>query len=299
MSGSAGVPSDARGRGVVRGEVRGAVVVTGASSGIGEAIATRLADRGFRAFGGYRNPEDAERLSAAGVEPIRLDVTEPADVDAAVRTVAERLHAEGGAGGRAPGLAGLVNNAGIPGAGPVELAPFDVFESVMAVNFFGALRATRAFLPLLRSAGGRIVMISSLSGRVAMPFLGPYAASKYALEGLADSLRRELLPEGLRVLLIEPGPIATPIWDRVASVDPTTYAGTRYEERVRSVRESALASGRGGLPPERVAHKVERALTSRRPRERVVVTDRAGLWKARLVRRLPVRWADRLIVRGR
>lgn len=265
-----------------------AVMVTGASSGIGEAISIRLVRRGFHVFGGYRDPDDAAHLAAAGVEPVVLDVTDALMVRAAAE------HVEATMAGR--GLDGLVNNAGLPGAGPVEAASMGVFRSVMEVNYFGSLLVTRSFLPLLRQARGRIVMISSLSGRVAMPFLGPYAASKFALEALSDSLRRELLPEGLHVIVIEPGPTMTPIWDRVEEMEPAAYRGTPYEEYIGRVREKALASGRGGQPPECVARAVERALVSRRPRARVVVTDRAGRWKARLVRWLPERWADRLIV---
>lgn len=268
-----------------------AVVVTGASSGIGAATAARLAAAGFQVFGGVRSRHDEDRLTATGVTPIRLDVTDGASVLDAREAVDRAL------AGRC--LAGLVNNAGIPGAGPIELSSVAEFQAVLDVNLLGALRTTRAFLPLLRPRRGRIVMISSMSGCVGVPFLAPYVASKFALEGFSDCLRRELRPEGIDVIVIQPGPTATPIWTYAANVDPAEFAGGPYETRAREMRNGAMESGRRGLPPDRVAATVERALCNRKPRARYVVADRRGRFVFGLVRRLPDRTLDRLLTGGR
>ncbi|MFL5841015.1 MAG: SDR family NAD(P)-dependent oxidoreductase [Thermoleophilaceae bacterium] len=163
---------------------KGYVVVTGASSGIGETSARHLASLGFNVFAGVRSDADAERVAGARIEPLRIDVTDQASVDAAAAQVGE-------AAGNV-GLAALVNNAGIAVAGPLEFVDIANFQRQMDVNVTGVLRATQAFLPLIRQARGRIVNISSIGGRVAIPLVGPYAASKFAVEGMSDSLRREL-----------------------------------------------------------------------------------------------------------
>lgn len=269
--------------------MRGAVVVTGASSGIGAATVRALVREGFRVFGTYRSPEDAGPLEAVGVVPLRVDVTDEDQIARAARE-AHRLR------GDLP-LIGLVNNAGIPGAGPLELLHVEEVRNVFDVNVLGVLRATRAFLPALREARGRIVMVGSVSARVAMPFAGPYAASKYALEGLSDSLRRELLPMGVDVIVLQPGSVDTPIWDRVEALDISRYDGTPYASGVGRVREAALQGGRAGLPAARVAEEVVRVLTERRPpTRRLVVSPLSALW-IRVLERLPDRWVDRLIAR--
>ncbi len=265
----------------------GSVVVTGASSGIGTAAARALARSGFRTFGTYRDPDDARRLEERGVTPLRMDVTD----EESVRSAVVAVRAEGRP------LTGLVNNAGIPGAGPLELVGIEEVRQVLDVNVLGVLRVTRAFLPDLRAAGGRIVMMGSVSGRVGMPFAGPYAASKHALEGLCDSLRRELLPLGVKVILLQPGAVSTPIWDRVEEMDMGRFAGTPYEEPVRRVREAALRTGRDGLPVERVAEEVVDALTSRRPPTRKLIVSGSSRFWLRLMELLPDAWGDRLIVR--
>jgi NAD(P)-dependent dehydrogenase (short-subunit alcohol dehydrogenase family) len=188
---------------------KGYAVVTGASSGIGETSAQHLASLGFNVFAGVRNDADAERVAGGRIEPLKIDVTDQASVDAAAAQVAE-------ATGKV-GLAALVNNAGIAVAGPLEYIDIDDFQRQMDVNVTGVLRATQAFLPLIRLARGRIVNISSIGGRVAIPLVGPYAASKFAVEGMSDSLRRELRPWGIHVALIEPGAVATPIWEKGVS----------------------------------------------------------------------------------
>jgi NAD(P)-dependent dehydrogenase (short-subunit alcohol dehydrogenase family) len=180
----------------------GTVLVTGASTGIGEAAVLHLKTLGFDTVGAVRRDEDAERLEERGIRTVRIDVTDGDQIAAARDEL-----------GDAP-LAGLVNNAGIAVAAPIEFLPVESFRQQLEVNLIGQLAVTQAFLPALRRAGGRVVNVSSIGGRVALPFVGPYAGSKFALEALSDSLRRELRPWGIEVSVIEPGSIATPMWDK-------------------------------------------------------------------------------------
>ena len=178
---------------------RGAVVITGASTGIGRASALDLDSRGFRVFAGVRKDEDAERLRSErpSIEPLRIDVTDADSIAAARDRVTEAVDGAG--------LAGLVNNAGIAVPGPLEHLPIDEIRRQLEVNLIGQIAVTQAFLPLLRTARGRIVNIGSIGGRVALPLLGPYAGSKHAMEGITDSLRRELRPWGIEVSIVRPG----------------------------------------------------------------------------------------------
>ena len=261
--------------------------MTGASTGIGAAIARHLAGRGFRVFGTVRRAEDEAGLERAGVTAVRMDVTDTAGI-ARARGEVERALAG------AP-LEGLVNNAGIPAAGPLELLPLDDLRRVLEVNLIGALAVTQAFLPLLKVSRGRIVNISSIAGLGALPFMGPYAASKFALEAISDSLRRELLPFGVCVIVIEPGSFQTAIWSKVEAMDLSRYAGTPYESVVDRFRRAVLRGAERAPPPVKVVRAVWRALNARRPPLRVIVTphgwlDRIPLW-------IPARWVDWLIQR--
>lgn len=240
-------------------------LVTGASSGIGQATASRLASAGWTVHGAVRDLEAHQDWAAAsGVTLVRLDVRDPAGVDAAVQSVLSTT------GGR---LDALVNNAGIPSAGPVEFITDEMWSEVLQTNLVGQMRVTRAALPALRAARGRVVFMSSLSGRVAMPFLAPYAASKHALEACADSLRRETRTHGLRVSMVEPGNIATAIWDKGLGARAALPPGA--EEIYRAGLDFAFEQGeraaRTAIPAEKVAAVVERALTARRPHLRYVV----------------------------
>lgn len=274
-----------------------AVVVTGVSSGIGRAAAIRLAASGFHVFGSVRREQDAQALQRElgdRFTPLLFDVCDEAAVRAAAQTVREAL---GGAR-----LAGLVNNAGIAVAGPLSHLPVEDFRQQLEVNVVAPMRLIQIFLPLLGSdpalqgPRGRIVNVSSNSGVIAMPFVGAYCASKHAFEGYSASLRRELIGEGVDVIVVAPGPIATPIWDKAEQVDVSQYAALPVAPVLERFRAIVLQRGRQGLPPERVAAAILKALTARRPKTRYVVIGQPLLdWH--LPRLLPSRWLDRIVAR--
>lgn len=259
------------------------MVVTGASSGIGRACALDLARRGFAVHATVRREEDARALErdAQGSElrPHLLDITDEAAVHATADTVA--------AATGAMGLWGLVNNAGLALPGPVELLPIDQLRRQFEVNVIGQVTVTQAFLPLIRRARGRIVNIGSVSGRVAAPFVGAYAASKHALRALNDSLRVEVRPFGVSVSLIEPAPIATAIWERSAETSEAIRAGAPDELRalyggvLDAMPDISRAFGAHAVPPEAVCRAIRHALTARRPRRRYCVGRHwLALWLA-------------------
>ena len=272
----------------------GGVLITGASTGIGEATALRLGKAGFRVFAGVRKPEDGDRLRAAGVTVVQpLDVTKSEDIEAAVHTVEQALDG-------AP-LRGIVNNAGIGIGGPLEALPLEDFRRTVEVNTTSQLAVTQAFLPLLRRSQGRIVNMSSIGGRVAQPFAGPYIASKFALEGVTDVLRSELLGWGIDVIAIEPGTIATPIWEKSSREAEDVLAKLTpeqrdlYGKRLAKMTKVLERQTKRGAPPEKVAAAVEKALTASRPKHRYLVGDAHLL--VNLKRFLPTRWFDRLLYR--
>lgn len=273
-------------RGRIVAPMKRLALVTGTSTGIGRAIAIHLAQRGFGVLAGVRKPEDAP----PGLEPVVLDVTSQGDIAAAARRVGRRLHA-------------LVNNAGIAVNGPVEVVPVEQWRRQFEVNLIGQVAVTRALLPALLSARGRIVNISSISGRVAWPLIGPYTASKFALEAVTDALRREVGPHGVQVVSVEPGGIATPVWEksraeaeRVLSAMPAD-ARRRYDGLIAGILHQAERLARHGLPPEAVAEVVGDALTARRPRTRYVI-GREARAQALLARVLPDRAFDALVARA-
>ena len=264
-----------------------AVLTTGASKGIGFDAARYLVERGYRSLGTVRTEEDAARLRAAGIEPVLMDVTDSASIS---RAVDEVEHTLAGAPLRA-----LVNNAGVLAAGPIELADLQDARAVFEVNFFGALEVTQGFLPLLRASRGRVINMSSLSGRFAFPFVGVYAATKHALEAASEALRRELVHTGVDVILIEPGSIQTPIWDNLESLDLKQFQDTEYERLMPVVRDMAIRGGRDGLPVVRVSRAVHRAISARRPPARIPVVESRPRWF--LQRLVPARVWDRIIGR--
>ncbi|MGH7460164.1 MAG: SDR family oxidoreductase [Longimicrobiales bacterium] len=272
------------------------VLITGASKGIGQACALRLAARGHVVFAGIRRPGDGAVLHdhcGSAIVPLILDVTNERQVEAAAAAIAERVGPEG--------LAGLVNNAGIALAGPLEFLPISELRRQFDVNVFGQIAVTQALLPLLRRARGRIVNIGSIAGRSSLPITGAYAASKHALEALSDALRVELMPWGIQVAIVEPGVIATPIWQTSIETAEHTLSqlppsAREYYGRVMDgLKRRALGGALRGLPPERVAAAVEHALFARKPRTRYVVGRDARV--RLLLQKLPDRWRDRLIAR--
>jgi NAD(P)-dependent dehydrogenase (short-subunit alcohol dehydrogenase family) len=266
------------------------VVITGASTGIGKATALRLSRAGFTVFACVRKEADAKVLrQEMNVRPLFLDVTNESQIQAGVKEVQAVV-------GEA-GLWGLVNNAGIVVAGPLEFLPVSELRKQFEINVFAQIAVTQAFMPLLRQASGRIVMMSSIAGRFASPFIGPYAASKFALEGFSDALRRELEPWGIFVSLIEPGRIATPIWEKSVQVAEEMArqlppeAQPLYGKKLDLIRERAKRGTSEGVPADEVAKAVEHALVAGLPKIRYLVGPDARL-AALLTRVLSPRLLD-------
>ena len=274
------------------------VVVTGASTGIGRAAALRLDRQGWRVFAGVRREEDAASLRSAGserLEPLMLDVTDADQIADAAELIGPEL-------GKA-GLDGLVNNAGIAVPGPLETLPVDDFRRQIEVNLTAQVVVTQALLPAIRRAPGRIVFITSVGGLMAFPMFGAYHAAKFGLEAVGDVFRQELRPWRIGVSVIEPGSIATPIWERGEAEADAIAARARdghtdlYGEAIAAYREVARKTGARGIPPERVAKKIEQALSARRPRSRYLVgADARG--QAFVSRVLPDHLVDWLVARA-
>jgi NAD(P)-dependent dehydrogenase (short-subunit alcohol dehydrogenase family) len=273
------------------------VLITGASTGIGAACAWHLDRLGFVVFAGVRRTEDGVRLRAQAsprLQPIVLDVTDAGMIEQARRLVAERV-------GEA-GLAGLVNNAGIAVAGPLEAVPIPDLRRQFEVNVIGQVAVTQAFLPSLRKGRGRIVNMGSIAGRAAMPLMGPYSASKFALEALTDALRLEVQQWGIQVSIVEPGAIATPIWEKSgAKADEleATVSGELkqlYAAAAAGVKACVAEAAARAIPAEAVARVVEHALTAAHPKTRYLVGRDAKL-RALMVKLLPDRLSDRLMTK--
>lgn len=272
------------------------IVITGVSTGIGHATAKVLLAQGFRVFGSVRRRVDAERLQTefgANFAPLVFDVTDEAAVLIAAAQVRAALNGET--------LAGLVNNAGVAVPGALLDLSVDEFRAQIEINVMGPVIVTKAFAPLLgadpamKGPAGRIVMMSSVSGQFGNPMLSPYSASKFALEGLAESLRREFMLFGIDVLVIAPGAVRTPIWDKAEAIDMARFEASPFLPALQKLRTMLLKLGRIGLSPERIAELVHQALTASRPKLRVVASPQpvqtfvAG-W-------LPRRWLDAIMAR--
>ncbi|HMI88047.1 MAG TPA: SDR family oxidoreductase [Polyangiaceae bacterium] len=271
------------------------IVVTGASSGIGKACALHLAKLGFEVFAGVRNDSDAVALCAettARITPLHVDVTDPSTIAGAVKTLQDITEGRG--------LAGLVNNAGICIPAPLECIPLHDLRRQFEVNVIGTVAVIQGFLPLLRQAGGRIVNMGSALGEVAPPFLGPYSATKFALEALTDSLRRELLPLGIFVSIVEPGSVVTPIWGKMSrsreallETCPSEAMSLYGKPFINLMTYNDREARKRSTTAEHVAEAVARALQSRRPRARYRVGIDAKL-NAYLATLVPDRWMDRI-----
>ena len=271
------------------------VLVTGASTGIGRATALRLDGAGWRVFAGFRDPAHGESLRAEGSErivPVQLDVTEPEQIAAAAARVEEDAK---------DGLHGLVNNAGVAIPGPLETIPLDDFRRQLEVNLVAYVAMTQALLPQIRRAEGRVVFVSSIGGRIAFPFGGPYHASKFGTEAIGDVFRQELRPWGLRVAIVEPGSIDTPIWERGQSTATEIEAkapGTNllYGSAIEKFRKVIQDTAERGIPPEKVAKAIAHALESNRPKTRYLVGLDAKV-QARLKPLIPTPLFDRIVAR--
>jgi len=270
---------------------REAVVVTGASTGIGADAAAALAREGFTAYAGVRSDGDAARIAATHerVRPVRIDVTDAASIAAAAQTVA--------AGGEP--LRAVVCNAGIAVAGPLEFLPVEQLRRQFEVNVLGAVAVAQAFLPQLRASPGRLVFVGSISGRLAVPFIAPYSASKFALRAIADALRTELRRAGIAVSLIEPSSVKTPIWQKgrdsreslLAMLGPE--AAQRYGAEVEAVFAQTQREEKIAMPVADVSRAIVHAVTARTPRARYLLG--AGARAGSIVALLPPRLRDRIV----
>jgi NAD(P)-dependent dehydrogenase (short-subunit alcohol dehydrogenase family) len=261
------------------------VIITGASSGIGLECALWLAGRGFHVFAGVRRKPDGDRLKTLApdtITPLLLDVTDPASIKAAVTAVS-----------RCPDEISpfaLINNAGIAIAGPLEMLPIDSFKTQIEVNLIGQLAVTQAFLPLLRAHHGRVFLMGSILGRFALPFLGAYSCAKFALEALAESMGMELAGTGVSVSIIEPGNVATPIWEKSKGMalqiagDLSESRWNMYLDDARSALGFVERLAKKGIPAKKVAQVIEKALSAKTPRKRYTI----GSDSAFLGRVLPV-----------
>ena len=251
-------------------------VVTGSSTGIGWGCTKILIEKGFRVFGSVRKQADADRLHkefGGNFTPLLFDVTDAAAVKRGADQVSAALGNDT--------LSGLVNNAGIAVAGPLLYLDVDEFRNQLEVNLTGQLIVTQAFAPLLgadpsrHGDKGRIVNITSVGGRNANPFMGPYYTSKFGFEGFSESLRRELMIFGIDVIVVAPGAVATPIWDKADQIDTTRYDNTPYAAPMTTIKKFMLDLGRKGLPPEKIGETVWKALTIKKPMVRYTVAPNA------------------------
>ncbi len=271
------------------------VVITGVSTGIGHAAAQVLVAKGFHVFGSVRKAADAERLQSEcgdNFTPLLFDVTDQAAVEQAAAQVAEALGDEN--------LAGLVNNAGIAVPGPLVELPVDQFRHQLEVNLVGTFIVTQAFAPLLGVSPdrlgqpGRIINISSMAGVRALPFVGPYSASKFGMEGYSESLRRELLLYGVDVIIIGPGPVQTPIWDKAGDEDTSAYKDSPYLDILTRFSRAFIEEGRNGYPAELLGDLIHHALTTPKPKVRYPAVKGRALEKL-LMRLVSKRTVDRLV----
>ena len=272
------------------------VVITGTSTGIGFSAAKVLLDRGFRVFGSVRKAADADRLKqqfGGNFVPLVFDVTDAAAVHAAAGDVRAALGGEM--------LAGLVNNAGIAVSGPLLELTVDEFRKQMDVNVLGPVIATQAFAPLLgadrslKGAPGRIVMISSVAGQNGNPLLSPYSTSKHAIEGLSESLRREFMLFGIDVVIIAPGAVKTPIWDKAEDIDISRYSNSPFLPALERLRAYMLKLSKEGLPPEQIGELVHHALTAPKPKVRYAVSPEPV--QLLLAKILPKRLLDGIVAK--
>ncbi len=271
------------------------VLVTGASTGIGFATSVELAKSNYRVFAGVRSEKDGKSLEAASpnITPVILDVTKSDQIDECYKLISCHEFE----------TFSLVNNAGIVVFGPVETLPLGDFRNQFEVNFFGLIEVTQKFLPLMRKNPGRIVNISSISGIESTPFLGAYSASKFALEALSDSLRWELLSSGIKVIIVQPGPIATPIWEKGMAAEkdlhrivPETHL-PYYSIAIARILKMVKKEAKAAIPVKRVTDAVVRALTKNNPPNRITVASSASKIQLNVIKYLPTKMLDRAVLK--
>lgn len=275
---------------------KGAVFITGSSTGIGKACALRLCAIGFQVYAGVRNQHDADvlRSEAAGIAPILVDITDGASIVSAAHAIESAVDHDG--------LWGLVNNAGIVVGGPLEFLPIAELRRQLEVNIVGHVAVTQAFAPMLRKRRGRIINIGSDLGRITIPFLGGYCASKYALEAISAALRMELRPQGIHVSIVEPGNISTPLWGKSLKQAEQLMNGLpeeahhSYAEALERVRAAVLKTVKTSAPAASVAKVVTHALTTRWPKARYIIGCDAKI-RILLSKWLPSYVMDRIIMR--
>ncbi|NEN90976.1 MAG: SDR family oxidoreductase [Okeania sp. SIO3H1] len=276
--------------------IKGSIAISGASSGIGEACAIYLDQLGYQVFAGVRNKVDGETLKRKTLDrviPIIFDVTDRMSIEMAVETIQPLLNVHG--------LTGLINNAGIVTTGPLEFLPIDELRKQLEVNVLGQISVTQAFLPLLRKSEGRIINIGSDYGRVSGPLLGPYCASKFAMEALTDALRMELKPWAIDVSIIEIGTVRTPIWNK--SIDQVNKIWEKFPEQAKqlyspifeAVKETAGKLEKNGLSTDAVAKVIARAIIEEKPKNRYIVGLDAKT-NILLSKILPSKVLDRLVM---
>lgn len=273
------------------------VLITGASSGIGYATAQELVRCGYRVFGTVRKLEDADRLQqdlGPNFTPLMLDVTDALAVQRAADQVASLLQSQ-----NLNGLDGLINNAGIATSGPLAYQPIDEIRWQFEVNVIAPVAVIQAFLPLLKqratsqARSARIINISSVGGKIAAPFLGAYAGSKHAIEGLSQSLRRELKHHNIDVVIVGPGAVKTPIWQKESTNELSRYADTEYDRPLAAFQQYAMTTAQSGYEPDVIGRAIRRILETKHPKTRYAIVPQAiANWV--IPRLLPDRWLDRL-----
>ena len=274
------------------------VIITGVSTGIGYSSAKVLCNADYIVFGSVRNEKDADRLSfelGENFHPLIFDITNKDQIISEYEKVKNSLK-------KGECIRGLINNAGIALGGPISLIDTEVFRKQFDVNFFGLIDVTKVFLPLLgikkeAKIKGKIINISSVSGKRAYPFVAPYSASKFALEAFSDSLRRELLLYGIDVILIEPGPIKTAIWDKTPNPDDNQFIGSDYELSLKKFYKLVIEMGKKGFDPDVIGNRVKFILESKNPSVRHIITPNRFL-NYTLASILPTRLYDKIMAKG-
>ncbi len=267
------------------------VIITGASSGIGEATARELARLGFYVLAGVRRDQDADAIRGQSIEPLVLDITNPGHVNALAARVREDPE------GRA--VRALINNAGVGVNAPFEVFPIDEWRRLFEVNFFGHIMMTQALLPALIRSKGRVINISSVGGKIAMATYGPYAGTKFALEAVSDSLRREIAGLGVKVIVVEPAAVQTQIGaqaiataHRIAAT-MTPEQDQRYGALVHAVTGQAASAMESGVSADVAAQVLAKAVTARKPRTRYTIGREGALLP--LLTMMPDRMLDRVL----